>query len=179
MFLMHGRKDVVIYQNTDSVDEKYRFIADANMMYLTDNQEIQSEKLGKLRGKPFVFVSYLPDMSQRAVISKSAEDTVELLDYACNSDLFDFGDISKTEFATWKDNDLYTDKDGNKYMPLKLFEKIKHTYKKLRGQFNYTHNLKDLKLTFHSYDLEKKPAAVNCAMSLKLSFFVPIVVQDI
>ncbi|KAK3252049.1 hypothetical protein CYMTET_38607 [Cymbomonas tetramitiformis] len=176
---MNGRKDVSIYQNIDNVEEKHRFIADANLMYLSDTQETERDKIGKFRNKPYVFYSQLPDMSHRAIISKTATETIELLDYACKSPLFEFGEVGKIEYLSWKDNDLYTDKDGYKYMPWELFQKIKQTYRNLRGNYNYTHDLTSVKILFDDYEVgrgEDKSwnGKIDACMSMKLSFFVPI-----
>lgn len=174
--LTDNDNEVVIFHNADSVDTKHRQVADANLMYLADNQEASFDKLGKYRSKPYVFKSQLPDMTERAVISKSAEETIDMLDYACKSDLFEFGDISKTEFITWKDNDLYTDKDGFKYMPWKLFSKIKKTYKELRAEYTYTKNLGNIDIGFTDDNDASTP--LDCSFSLKISLFLPLSDKD-
>ncbi|KAK3249316.1 hypothetical protein CYMTET_41261 [Cymbomonas tetramitiformis] len=167
--LLHT-KEQVVYKNNDKVSNRHRYIADVNMMYLTDTTETCSSK--PFRMKPYVFHTPLPNGEVRAVISKAAVETVTMLSYACESELFDFGDVDKKEFYAWKDNELYTDRDGFKFMPWNVFNKIKESYRSLRSQFRYTHNLSDVKLTFSNF--ENIPKSVNGILAIKFAFFVPI-----
>ncbi|KAK3247734.1 hypothetical protein CYMTET_42767 [Cymbomonas tetramitiformis] len=165
------KQEQIVYQNKEKVSSRHRYIANINMTHLTDTNEISPGLLG-YRMKAYVFHTPLPNGEVRAVISKSAEDTINILNYACESELFDFGDVDKKEFYAWKDNELYTDRDGFKFMPWNVFSKIKDTYKTLRSKFRYTHNLKEVKLQFTDFEGQEK--SVNGIIGMKFAFFVPI-----
>ncbi|KAK3242558.1 hypothetical protein CYMTET_47717 [Cymbomonas tetramitiformis] len=163
-------KEQVVYKNNEKVSNRHRYIADVNLMYLTDTTETTAAKPYRL--KAYVFHTPLPNGEVRAVISKAAVETLNMLSYACESELFEFGDVDKKEFYAWKDNDLYTDRDGFKFMPWNVFSKIKESYRTLRSQFRYTHNLNDVKLLFT--DFENTEKKIDGILAVKFAFFVPI-----